>query len=246
MSGRRVAILQSSYIPWRGYFTIMKWCDVFVVLDSVQFTRRDWRSRNRIRTGRGPVWLTVPLQQRGQYLSPIDAMVVAEPGWWTGHLGQIEAAYRPAPFGPAVLGELKEAYAAAASSPRLTDINTGLAAWICDRLAIRTPVVRDVDLLPRAELAALDATERLVALTRAAGGTSYLSGPAAREYLETGRFARHGIAVEWMEYVGLLPYPQHGGGWEPQISILDAFLNIGFEATRLSLPEAPARPVAGG
>jgi hypothetical protein len=234
-NGRRVAIIQSSYIPWRGYFLIMKACDIFIVLDSVQFTRRDWRSRNRIRTSQGPAWLTIPLRQRGQYLSPIDQMVVADGSWSERHLGQIRAAYNEVPFGPSVLDALTDLYREAAAMPLLTDINLHFMSWICDRLQIRTPVVRDIDLLTRSDLSRLGATDRLLALTRAVGGTTYLSGPSARGYLEVAGFLRENVEVEWVDYGGLQPYPQHGGGYEHHLSTLDAILNIGFEGTRKSL-----------
>ena len=92
----RVAIIQSCYIPWLGYFATIARSDAFIFLDSVQFTRRDWRSRNRIKTAQGPLWLSVPVRQKGQYHAPIDAVELAEPGWAETHLRSIASAYRRA------------------------------------------------------------------------------------------------------------------------------------------------------
>ncbi|MBX9700839.1 MAG: WbqC family protein [Acetobacteraceae bacterium] len=233
---RRVAIIQSSYIPWRGAFAILARCDAFIFLDSVQFTRRDWRTRNRILTRDGPLWLSIPARQKGNYTAPIDAMEIAEPGWARRHLRSIEGAYARAPQFAAAWPAISKAYAAVAEAPLLSIVNQGLTAALCRMLGIATPLLRDVDLLPREELATLDPTERLVALARAAGAMEYLSGPSARAYLDETRFAAAGIGVAWMDYGGLRPYPQlWGGEFEPAVSVIDALLNLGPAAARESM-----------
>lgn len=234
---RRVAIIQSSYIPWRGSFAILARCDAFVFLDSVQFTRRDWRTRNRIKTPQGPLWLSIPARQKGNYTAPIDAIEVAEPGWAAQHVRSIEANYRRAPHAAAVLPALHEAYAAAGAEPLLSRVNQGLTAALCRLLGIGTPLLRDVDLLPRERLDALDPTARLVELAAAAGAGEYLSGPSARSYLDEAAFAARGMGVAWMDYAGLPEYPQLWGGFEPAVSVVDALLNLG---------PAGARAVLGG
>jgi hypothetical protein len=74
----RIAIVQSNYIPWKGYFDLMRSVDEFVLFDDVQYTRRDWRNRNRIKTPRGPAWLTIPVNTGGHYLSPIKDITVSD------------------------------------------------------------------------------------------------------------------------------------------------------------------------
>src|SRR5215467_12650585 len=92
----RAAIIQSSYIPWRGYFAAIALCETFVFFDSVQFTRRDWRTRNAIKTSHGVHWLSVPVMQKGNFHTPIDGIRIADPNWWRTHLKSIELAYRRA------------------------------------------------------------------------------------------------------------------------------------------------------
>ncbi len=224
---KRVAIVQSSYIPWRGAFAMIAQADAFVFLDSVQFTRRDWRTRNRIKTAQGPLWLTIPVKQKGNYLAPIDAMEIAEPGWAAKHLRSIEGAYRRAPGFPSAIEAIRAAYAGVADQPMLSAVNQHLTQALCAVLGIKTPFLRDVDLLPRESLDALDPTQRLVELAAAVGASHYISGPSARSYLDEGAFAARGMAVEWMSYSGLPEYPQLWGGFEPAVSILDPLLTLG-------------------
>lgn len=227
---KRVAIVQSSYIPWRGAFAMIARADAFVFLDSVQFTRRDWRTRNRIKTAQGPLWLTIPVKQKGNYLAPIDAMEIAEPGWAAKHLRSIEGAYRRAPGFSSAIEAVRAAYAGVADQPMLSGVNQQLTRALCTVLGITTPFLRDVDLLPRDRLEALDPTQRLVELAAASGATHYISGPSARAYLDEGAFAARGMAVEWMSYAGLPEYPQLWGDFEPAVSILDPLLTLGAAA----------------
>lgn len=242
---KRVAIVQSSYIPWRGAFAMIARCDAFIFLDSVQFTRRDWRTRNRIKTAQGPLWLTIPVKQKGNYLSPIDSMEIAEPGWATKHLRSIEGAYARAPGFAGAIGPVRDAYAGIADQPMLSAANQHLTRALCALLGIATPFLRDVDLLPRDQLDALDPTARLVELAAAAGATHYLSGPSAQAYLDEGAFAARGMAVEWMSYAGLPEYRQLWGAFEPAVSVLDPLLTLGAEAARINLGAEAARGALG-
>ncbi len=235
--GRRVGIVQSSYLPWRGAFALIARCDVFVFLDSVQFTRRDWRTRNRIKTSRGLLWLSVPVKQKGNYLAPIDAIEIAETGWAGKHLRSIEGAYRRAAGFVESIAAVRGAYAAVAGDPMLWRVNQRLTRAFCAILGIATPFLRDVDLLPRERLGALDPTARLVALAAAAGAARYLSGPAAQSYLDRDRFAARGIEVEWMSYASLPRYQQLWGEFEPSVSIVDPLLTLGPAKTREMLDE---------
>ena len=208
---RRVAIIQSSYIPWRGYFAIIARCDAFIFLDSVQFTRRDWRTRNRIKTPNGPLWLSIPVNQKGNYHAPIDAITVADFGLDAPapaqHRNELStsAALRHAvscAAGRLTLcwaldfagrdqpGLIRQRCAACSESPRRC-----CGTWICSS---------------GEKLAALDPTARLLELAAATDATVYLSGPAARSYLDEAAFAAHGISVAWMDYGGLPEYPQLG------------------------------------
>jgi hypothetical protein len=232
---RQVAIIQSSYIPWRGYFAIIARCDAFIFLDSVQFTRRDWRTRNRIKTPIGPLWLSVPVRQKGNYRAPIDGITAAETGWTRQHLRSIEANYRRAPHFSTVFPALETAYAKAEAEVSLAAINQGLTAALCELLGIDTPLLRDVDLVERERLDSQEPTARLVDLAVATNATTYLSGPSARSYLDEAAFTARGVAVAWMDYRSLPEYPQLWGQFDPSLSVVDALLNLGAEGARTVL-----------
>ncbi len=229
---RRVAIVQSCYIPWRGYFAMIEQCQAFVFLDSVQFTRRDWRTRNAIKTPTGRLWLSVPVKQKGNFRASIDAIEVADPDWNQRHLRNIEGAYRRASAYDAVFPALAEMFRAVEAVSSLSALNQSLTRAICSLLEIKTPLLRDIDLLPRARLEAMDPTERLVNLTKAAEGDEYLSGPSARDYLDERAFRDADLRVGWMDYSAcMIPYPQLWNGFEPAVSIVDPLLNLGCAAT---------------
>ena len=212
--------------------------DAWVVLDSVQFTRRDWRSRNRIRTANGVAWLSVPVADAGRH--PVDAARIADARWAEAHVAKLRAAYRHAPCAATELPWLANLLRSVAGEPMLSAVNLVLTQALAARLGVARPVLRDVALLPRAALAAMDASERLAALAAATGATRYLTGPAARAYLDPLPFARRGIMVEWMDYGGLPPYPQCHGGWEPAVSVVDMLLNGGMVGATGIEPVTPA------
>lgn len=227
---RTVVITQSNYLPWRGYFDLLRLADEVILLDSVQYTRRDWRNRNKIKTASGTVWLTVPVEAKGLYHQAIDETRVSHTAWVDSHLRAIDLAYRRAPHHRDVFPWLEALLTSTAAEPMLSRINETLLRGICGRLGLTTPIRRCTDLLDRDAMREMSPTERLVKLAVAAGATHYISGPAAKAYLDPAAFAAHGITVEWMSYAGYPDYPQLWGAFEPQVSIVDLLLNTGADA----------------
>lgn len=222
---KRVAILQPSYIPWRGFFDIICRVDEFILFDDVQFTRRDWRNRNIIKTAHGPQWLTIPVVNRHRYHQLIRDTEVVEPGWAHKHWMAIAHNYRRAPAFAAHAERLEAAYEAAALETRLSRINYLFQSVICALLAIDTPVTWSSDYGGTGTR-----TDRLVGLCQAAGADRYLSGPSARAYIEPEMFEAAGITLEYMDYSGYPPYPQLHGDFLPSVSALDLILNLGEQA----------------
>lgn len=229
----RVAIIQSSYIPWRGFFSAVALCDTFVFFDSVQFTRRDWRTRNAIKTAQGVHWLSIPVMQKGNFRAPIDSVRIADPNWWRTHLKSIEIAYRRAPHFEENFPFIRQLFESVAELPTISEVNQTMTTALCRALEIRTRFVRDTDLLPREAMAEMRSTDRLVRLSAAIGAQTYLSGPSAKSYLDEGEFNTLGIQVEWMDYSRFTePYPQIWGAFAPAVSIVDTLLNLGLAQTR--------------
>ena len=222
--GKTVAIVQSNYIPWKGYFDLIRLSDVFILLDDVQYTRRDWRNRNVIKTPAGPKWLTIPVASRGRYRETIREMETSDPLWPERHMKTLRHAYARAPHFDSVAPFLESVYRSV-STRNLSAINRRFLEAVCGYLGIATPLVSSTP-----EDAAAGPAERLVALCRRVGADTYLSGPSARSYLDEGAFARAGIAVRYMDYTGYPEYPQLYPPFVHEVSIVDLLFQTGPDA----------------
>ncbi len=220
----RVAILQSSYVPWRGYFDLIRRVDRFLLFDEVQYTRRDWRNRNRIRSANGVQWLTIPVEAKGRFAQRIDETRIADPGWGERHFRTLRHAYARSPHWERYEETLRGLYLEA-QSDMLSAVNRRFLEALCHLLGIETPIEMSTDYT-----SAQGKNERLIRLCSEVGATHYLSGPSARVYIDEGLFAASGIQVEWLDYPDYAPYPQLHGAWEENLSVLDLLLNLGPEA----------------
>jgi len=221
---KRVAIVQSCYIPWKGYFDLVNGVDEFVLYDDRQYTRRDWRNRNRIKTAQGTIWLTIPTQSKGKYTQRIDETLVEGRDWRRKHWKTLETSYRSAPFF-AELAPVFEPLYLEGDEERLSLINRTFIEAICRVLGIPTRITFSSEYPAEG-----DRTERLVSLCRLTGATTYLSGPSARAYLDEDAFAAHGIGVVYADYEGYPAYPQLHGPFEHEVSVLDLLFNTGPDA----------------
>ena len=222
---KTVAIAQSSYVPWKGYFDLINLADEFVLLDDVQFTRRDWRNRNRIKTAQGLLWLTIPVEVKGKYRQTIAETRVADPGWATRHLKSLRHAYGRAPYYTAYEARFDSWYDAASGETSLSAINRIFVDGLCEVLRIDSRISAsdeyELDDEP---------TARLVSICRQAGAGRYVSGPSARAYLDEEAFRRHGIEVVYMDYAGYPEYPQLHPPFEHAVSVVDLLVNTGASA----------------
>jgi hypothetical protein len=221
---RSVAIVQSCYIPWKGYFDLIASVDEFVLYDDRQFTRRDWRNRNRIKTPQGTQWLTIPVETKGRYHQRIDETLIGDPEWRRQHWKTFVHNYAAAPYF-ADYREQLEALFESASDPRLSVVNRHFLEAINDLLGIGTTLSWSTDY--EAEGAK---TERLVSLCRAAEATHYVSGPSARSYLDETLFAEAGVEVSYFDYDGYPEYEQLHPPFDHAVTVLDLILNTGPDA----------------
>ena len=226
--GKRVAIVQSSYIPWKGYFDLINSVEEFVLLDDVQYTRRDWRNRNRIKTNSGTRWLTLPVESKGRFTQRIDETRIADPDWAERHWQVLEQSYRSAACFDSYGDAIRSTYESLQSgSDLLTDINTRLLRRVCEFLGVTTPITQSTDYAPSGTKG-----DRLLAICHAVGAAHYLSGPSARAYLDEDVFAGQGVQVAYFDYHGYPTYPQVHPPFEHQVSALDLLFNVGADAPR--------------
>lgn len=220
---RRVAILQSNYIPWKGYFDIIHGVDLFVFYDDVAYTQRDWRNRNRIKVAGGSTWLTIP--NHGRHDQRIDEVVLDDARWQVKHWRSIEQAYGKTPHFDRYREYFEHVYLAHAWTS-LSRLNQSLITHIA-REFLGLPTHFDDAARHAAQGQKLD---RLLDLAVKVGATHYLSGPAARDYIDPQRFEAVGIVLQWQDYSGYPEYPQRFPPFEHGVSILDLLFNTGPEA----------------
>jgi len=218
---KRVAIVQSSYIPWKGYFDLVGAVDEFILYDDAQYTRRDWRNRNRIKTPRGLEWLTVPVKAKGHYHDPIRAIRIDGTRWAVEHWRSLEVNYARAAHFEAVAGRFAPLYLEREFA-FLSELNAAFIGSICDFLSIPTTITAS-----SAYRVDGGRSERLAALCEQAGATEYVSGPSARDYLDEGLFAERKVKVRWFDYEGYPEYPQLWGAFAHEVSVLDLLFNCG-------------------
>jgi len=236
----RISIIQSCYIPWKGFFDLIGRCDEYVVYDSAQYVKRHWHNRNRIKTATGVQWLTIPVVTTGRFEQSIESVEIEKP-WADKHWRTLELAYKRAAFFEHVAPVVKGWYERAENQTRLTDVNAVFTEGIAKFLGLKTRIVRDA-----AYPAEGVKTERLLKIARAARADHYLSGPSARAYFDEQMFAAAGITPEWMSYDGYPEYPQLHGQFEHAVTALDLLFNTGPEAPRLIQPAIGNRPRGQG
>lgn len=223
----RVAIMQPTYLPWSGYFGLMRSVDLFIFLDSVQFARRSWQQRNQIKTPNGPQWLTVPVIAKGKRNQRIDEVEIDPTAHFAAaHRRAIELNYRKAPgydaMAPQILPLLE------GPCTRLADLTIGLIVRIQELLGIATPVLRSSAMLGGGVKADL-----LASLCREVGATEYVSPPGSQDYLvESDAFVRAGIPVRYFNFRHP-EYPQMFGEFLPYMSCIDMLFNCGDRSPSL-------------
>jgi hypothetical protein len=223
---KRVAILQSNYIPWKGYFDMIAAVDEFILYDDMQYTRRDWRNRNQIKTPQGVQWLTVPVLAKHRFTQKIRETEIDGTGWAADHWKALIQNYRRAPHFAEIAAWLEPLYLRR-EYRRISELNRHFIEAICGYLGIATVISNswDYDL-------GEGKTERLVSLCMQAGATEYISGPAAKSYVEEALFAAQSMKLTWFDYAGYPEYPQLWGEFTHGVTILDLLFNCGKDTPR--------------
>ena len=222
---KKVAILQSNYIPWKGYFDIINLVDEFIIYDDMQYTRRDWRNRNQIKTPSGLQWLTIPVAVKGKYLQTINETIICERSWLNKHIKSLQYNYKKANNFENCWEWLLGIYKECEGETNLSRINLAFIKAICEKLGIKTRITLS------SEYSLIEGkTERLIGLCKDVGADYYLSGPSAKDYIDSSMFRAEKIQLHYMEYSNYPQYSQLYGGFVHAVSILDLILNEGDKA----------------
>jgi hypothetical protein len=223
---KKAIITQSNYIPWKGYFDAINSVDIFVVYDEMQYTKRDWRNRNKIKTSNGLKWLSVPVNVKGKFEQKINETLINDSSWNKKHWDTIKQAYSKAPFFKENKDFFENLYLGCELT-NLSDINLHFIKDICKLLGIKTEIVYSKDLELRG-----DKTEKLLNVCLDLNITDYYSGPAAKDYMDLELFNSKDVNVHWFDYSGYPEYTQMYEGFEHGVTILDLIFNEGLEGTK--------------
>lgn len=223
---KKIAISQSNYIPWRGYFDMIASVDEFVLYDDMQFTKRDWRNRNTIKTPNGLHWMSVPVKVKGRYEQKIKDTLIDNQEWSEKHFKMFQLNYKRSTHFDEVITLLEPIYINEQFT-HLSQLNYRLIQLICEYLGITTKLTFSMDYhLIEGK------TERLADICIQAGANEYISGPAAKEYIDSHYFTENNIKLTWFNYSGYANYPQLWGEFVPNVSILDLLFNCGQQANQ--------------
>lgn len=221
---KKILITQSNYIPWKGYFDNINAVDEFVVYDDMQFTKRDWRNRNQIKTPQGLLWLTVPVEVKGKFFQKINETNVSDSKWGERHWKTILANYSKSPY----FKEYKEVFEKIYRDETLTNVTSINISFI---KAVNQILNISTEIIDSREFELVDGkTERLVDICKKRGADYYYTGPAAKAYMDEQVFFNEGIDIHYFDYANYPEYPQLFGDFSHYVSILDLIFNTGNNA----------------
>ncbi|NMA06192.1 MAG: WbqC family protein [Ruminococcaceae bacterium] len=219
---KSVAMLQPNYIPWKGVFDMINRVDIFVFYDDVQFTKRDWRSRNKIPTSNGDVWLTVPVLTKGRMDQLIcEAEIDTSVNWQKKHHKTLTLTYAKSPFLSKYEQLLFDFYFEK-TWINLSEMNIFMTKYICNILGIRTRFYKSSDLNCQGDKDG----EKVISICKKLGCNHFINGPAAKAFTDEQKYADAEIELEYMSY----EYPIYNQLYKPfnhHVTVLDMLFNLG-------------------
>lgn len=220
---KTVVALQSNYLPWKGYFDLIHDAQLFIFYDDLQYTIRDWRNRNKIKASGGCEWVTVPAgSDRNRLICEVE---LTDASWQQKHWKTLQQNYRATPYFERYQ-EFFEHFYLDRPWIGLSQMNQYLIKHIAKEfLGIRTEFMNSSEFVLLGQK-----QDRLLDLVTQAGADRYISGPAARDYIEPHRFEEAGVELLWKDYSGYPVYPQRFPPFEHGVSVLDLLFNVGPNA----------------
>jgi hypothetical protein len=219
---KKIAILQSNYIPWKGYFDIINSVDEFVIYDDAQYTRRDWRNRNIIKTKDGLRWLTIPVEVKGKYDQKIKETKIADKEWASKHWKKIKLNYGSAPYFKDYTDLFEESYHQCEKLSFLSDVNRLFINVLNSILGIHTPISDSSKYKMEG-----GKNEKIISICKQANAKVYVTGPSAKDYINEELFFKSGITLRLVDYKGYPEYNQIFPPFEHNVSIIDVIFNCG-------------------
>jgi hypothetical protein len=222
---KKIAILQSNYIPWKGYFDIINTVDEFIIYDDAQYTRRDWRNRNIIKTKDGLRWLSIPVDVKGKYIQKIKETRIADKKWASRHWRIIKQSYCYATCFKDYSAIFDELYHKCEKLEFLSDVNRLFINVLNSILGIQTMITDSSEYIMEG-----NRNEKIISICRQANAQVYVTGPSAKNYIDERLFSESGINLMWIDYDGYPEYNQIFPPFNHAVSIIDVIFNNGIKA----------------
>lgn len=232
---KRICIHQPDFLPYLGFFHRLLCTDLFIVLDDVQFLRKGsgWHNRDIIKTPRGISWLTLSVK-KGNLQQKINEVLLSEDDKWiTKNLNLLKENYNQAPYFKDYFPNIRDIYLSGFC--KMTDLNLAFLKFFYGLFELEVSSVLSSELNVEGQK-----NEKLIHLIKAVGGTHYLSGVGAKDYLDEQLFANEGIVVEWQQFRPPI-YPQLYGDFIPNLSCIDLLFNYGPKSKDILRSCADAR-----
>lgn len=227
---KSVAVSQSNYLPWVGYFKLISQADCFVFYDSVQYTKNDWRNRNRIIIDGAPNWLTIPIKYRFSERKRIDEIELPQNGWGKEHLNKIERAYKSTDYFLELFPFLEEEISK--NYLTLSELNKNTIMTFSSVLNIET---KFLDYSLNLELSK---NQRLIDTCKSVGAQQYVTTPKALNYLDIQLFKDNDIELKILDFESCLKkYPQKSYNFDPYVSFIDLLFNLGINGVEERLTD---------
>lgn len=223
---KKVLITQSNYIPWKGYFDAINMADDVVLYDDMQYTKRDWRNRNKIKTPNGAQWITIPVEVKGKFFQKVNETQISEKSWAQDHWKTILHNYRKSPCFDEMKTFFEDLYTTATDT-MLSEVNYLFLKKISSWMGVNTTF----HFSNKFELKE-EKTERLVSICQQLGANIYYTGPAAKAYMNESLFKNAGIDIKYLDYSGYPEYSQLYPPFDHAVSIVDLLFNTGADFRR--------------
>ena len=242
---KKIGALQTAYLPWLGFFDRIRQCDLFVIYDDLQYTKKDWRNRNRIKTSQGAIWLTVPVVEHNALQKRIcDIEIALDEQWAKQHRRTIEMNYAGTPCFAQYSSFFKDLYRQ--KWRYLAQLKREILDFCLYRLGIDTEVIYSLESGIEADylsgcMGRTDPTERIIFLCRRFGATHFLEGSKGRDYVRRDLLEHEGIFLEYHDYTHPV-YEQRFGEFIPYLSIVDLLFNHGDKSTAILAGEKKNPP----
>lgn len=222
---KKVALLQPCYIPWKGYFDIIRSVDEFVLYDDAEYSKGGFLNRNKVQTNDGAKWLTIPVKYKNRSNQKICEVEISDFKWKFKHWKTLKQVYSKSFFW-SEYGEYFFHIYRSFEAETLSEINKKFILEICNILKIKTKISSSLDYNLKG-----DKNSKIIDLCKKTGSQLYLSGPSAKGYIDLNLFNKENIKILWVDYSGYPKYNQLNRPYISQVSILDMIFNLGCNST---------------